>query len=456
MVENMIKKVLIISHDKVGKLMAGPGIRYHYMAKTLAKNFDVTVGFFGPENVPEIDFVKNYAAKHIDVHNFQKDFEPYDTVIAMWLSDAQIDYCNTRGKIVIFDIYAPAPVENLAIKVFSGRPITDSDEFQIMSQVHDYQKFLAAGDAFLYSNQRQLDYWIGFAFGANLVSPRTYEKRDVLKQFISAPFGIDTSVPLIKTKNHYRGIVEGIDEDDVVMVWSGGIYNWYDGITLVEAMKLVWEKNPKIKMLFPGTQHPTPSMSKWQETLDTIARAKELNLTGKNVFFFDTWIPYNDRLDFLLEANIGIYTHKPSIETEFSHRTRVVDSHIFAELPTIATEGDFFADLVERKELGVTVPAYDAVALAEAIVETSRPENLSRFHANMAKIKPSFDWSQTLAPLVEYLESSPSKVDHIMPLGEEYKPSKRTVRNALKRIIPKPVKKAALKVMPTKIKEKLL
>ena len=55
MVENMIKKVLIISHDKVGKLMAGPGIRYHYMAKTLAKNFDVTVGFFGPENVPEID-----------------------------------------------------------------------------------------------------------------------------------------------------------------------------------------------------------------------------------------------------------------------------------------------------------------------------------------------------------------------------------------------------------------
>ncbi|MBX4191172.1 hypothetical protein KW794_03740 [Candidatus Saccharibacteria bacterium] len=50
------KKVLIISHDKIGSAMAGPGIRYHYMAEVLADSFDVTVGFFDKNYLPDKDF----------------------------------------------------------------------------------------------------------------------------------------------------------------------------------------------------------------------------------------------------------------------------------------------------------------------------------------------------------------------------------------------------------------
>lgn len=454
--EGSMKKVLIISHDKVGTQMAGPGIRYHYMAETLAKDFDVTLGFFGPENLPDDVFERSYKVKHIDVHQFHESFTKTDVVIALWLSDAQIDFCNKHNKLVIFDIYAPVPVENLAVKIFSGKKLGEADDFEFMSQINDYRKFLENGDAFLYSNQRQLDFWMGFAFGAGQVSPSTYSKRDVLRQFILAPMGIDTKLKLQHNKQLYKGVTKGIAKDDIVMIWNGGIYDWYDGITLVDAMKLVWKKNPKIKMIFPGTQHPTATMRKWQETTNTIKHAEDLGLVGKNIFFFGSWIPYHERLDFLMEADIGIYTHKPSIETEFSHRTRVIDGHILVSLPTIATEGDYFAGLVEQEALGRTVPPFDAQKLADAITDLAKPENLKKARQNMDRIRPRFGWEQTLAPLADYIKSNPGKTVRISPLQAQPTPLRSPKLGRIKRITPKFVKKAVLKAAPAGVKRKLL
>lgn len=451
-----MKKVLIISHDKVGTEMAGPGIRYHYMAEVLAEHFDVTLGFFGPENLPGDEFKHSYKVKHIDVHQFHDGFKSADVVIALWLSDAIIDFCNQHNKIVVFDIYAPVPVENLAVKLFSGDKPTEADDYEFMSQIRDYRTFLEHGDAFLYSNQRQLDFWMGYAFGAGQVSPTTYPKRDVLQQFILAPMGIDTSKDFKKTKQLYKGVLKGVEKDDIVMIWSGGIYNWYDGLTLIDAMQLVWKKNPKIKMIFPATQHPTSTMRKWQESIDTIARAEKLKLVGKNIFFFDKWIPYHEIGNFLLEGDIGIYTHKMSIETEFAHRTRVIDSYIRAALPTIATEGDHFADVIREHNLGAVVPAQDTEQLAHAIIELAQPKNLAAAKKNMEQIRASFDWHATLAPLVTYIKSDPQKIPRALPL--QAKPAKLRNRqlSAIKKITPKFVKKAALKVMPAPIKRKLI
>ncbi|HEX3568967.1 MAG TPA: hypothetical protein VHT70_04825 [Candidatus Saccharimonadales bacterium] len=452
---NRKQRVLIMSHDKVGTQMAGPGIRYHYMAETLAETFDVTLGFFGPENVPDKAFKHSYKVRHIDVHQFHDAFRETDVVIALWVSDAIIDFCNKNGKLLIFDIYAPVPVENLAVKIFSGTKMGEAEDFEFMSQINDYRKFLENGDAFLYSNKQQLDFWLGYAFGAGQVSPTTFSKRNVYNQFIKAPMGIDTSIKLKKGAPLYKGVLKGVGKDDIVMIWNGGIYNWYDGVTLIEAMRLVWKRDPRIKMIFPGTEHPTPSMRKWQETIDTVHKAKELQLIGKNVFFFDSWIPYHERLNFLLEADLGIYTHKPSIETEFSHRTRVLD-HILAKLPTIATRGDYFAILTEQEGLGRTVPAFDPELLADAIIEASKPEALARARKNIERIRPDFDWKKTMAPLIAYLLSNPQKVPKATPLQGAPTPLRSQRLALVKRMTPKIVKKAILKAAPADLKRKLM
>lgn len=433
--------------------MAGTGIRYHYMAEVLSRDFDVTVGFFSPEYMPDDAFERSYNVESVNVHHFHDAFIQADVVIALWVSEAIIDFCNAQNKILIFDIYAPVPVENLALKVFSGKTITEEDEFVYESSLKDYRKFFENGDAFLCSNQRQVDFWLGYVFGAAQVSPKTYIKRDVFKQLLIAPMGVDTSQKLVPGKPMYKGVIDGVARDDIVIVWNGGIYDWYDGVTLIEAMELVWTMDPRIKMIFPGLVHPNKNLPKWRESIDTQERAKTLGLVGKNVFFFDKWIDYHKRLDFLLEADMAVYTHKPSIESEFSHRTRVLD-HILASLPTIATKGDHFASVIEQYGLGATVPAYDKKALAQAIVELAKPTNLKIAQASIGSVRADFDWQVTLAPLVDYIKSNPTKITQTRPL--QLSPLQNKKLRLAKRYTPLIIKKAVARSMPRKLRKKLL
>src|SRR3989304_4365913 len=62
----MNERILIISHDVVGKQMAGPGIRYYHLARVLAKEFEVILAV--PEDqrpdLPQVDFqVEHYKRK---------------------------------------------------------------------------------------------------------------------------------------------------------------------------------------------------------------------------------------------------------------------------------------------------------------------------------------------------------------------------------------------------------
>jgi len=448
------KNILIISHGEIGTQMAGTGIRYHYMAETLqAAGFDVTVGFFSPEYMPDKKFHRTYNVESVNIHDFQESLHWADVVIALWVSEAILDFCNTYKKLLIIDMYAPVPVENLALKIFSSKPTTEADEFAYTSSLKDYRKFLENADAFLCSNERQIDFWLGYTFGANQVSPKTYAKRDVFKQFLLAPMGIDSKQKLVRAKPLYKGVLPGVGEDDIVMIWNGGIYDWYDGTTLIEAMELVYAANPKIKLIFPGTEHPNKSLPKWQETIDTQERARELGIENKNVFFFKKWIDYHDRVGFLLEADIAIYTHKPSIESEFSHRTRVLD-HMLASLPTIATAGDYFASFVRQHDLGRVVPAYDKVALANAIVDLAKRENLEITKHNIQKVRAEFDWTHTLTPLVDFLRTNPEKVCQVAT----FRPTplqNRRLRH-IKRYTPVAAKKAIARATPRRIRRKLL
>lgn len=448
-----MKHILIISHDKIGTQMAGTGIRYHYMAEVLSKDFKVTVGFFGPDYLPDDDFKRSYEVLHIDVNEYQQAFTQADAIIALWVNDSMIDFCNTNNKILIVDIYAPVPVETLALKVFSGNDITADDDFAFRASLKDYQKFLANGDAFLCSNQRQIDFWLGYAFGDEQVTPKNYLKRNLFEQLLLAPMGIDTETPLISNKTMYRGVLKGVNKDDIIMIWNGGIYDWYDGITLIKAMEIVGRINPKIKLIFPGTKHPNESLPKWRETRDTIKLSTDLGLTGKNVFFFENWIDYHDRIDFLLEADMAVYTHKTSIESEFSHRTRVLD-HLLATLPTVASRGDFFADLIEHKRLGITVEPEDPEALAAAIVKLAKNSELQTAKQNLEHIRADFDWKVTLEPLVSYLKSSPAKTFQVNP----FKPSKihRGALNTIRRYMPVPIKKLVVRIVPESVRRKLL
>ena len=115
-----------------------------------------------------------------------------------------------------------------------------------------------------------------------------------------------------------------------------------------------------------GMRHPNPDVPPMQMATSARALSEELGLTGKHVFFNDGWVEYAQRQNFLLEATLGVTTHFDSAETRFAFRTRALD-YLWAALPVVTTEGDWFAELVAREGLGLTVPPEDPDALAGAL-----------------------------------------------------------------------------------------
>ncbi len=439
------KKVLIISHDKIGSSMAGPGIRYHYMAETLSDSFDVTVGFFDPTYLPEKDFSHAYKTKHIDAHIFESGFEGFEIVIAHWLSETMLHHCNTNRVFVVIDLYVPGPIENLASAIYGGKAIRYENDFEYNRALAMYRKFFENGDLFLFSNQRQLDYWTGYAFGSDQIHLSTYLDRPIYDRFIYAPMGIDAKQSSKHTKDVIKGVIPGIKKSDKVLLWTGGIWNHFDGQILIRAMSKLKSKRPDIKLLFFGTQHPNPSIPEMKESLDTRKFATELGLINKTVFFNDGWVKYPDRINYLLEADVAVNTHRSSIETEFSHRTRVLD-HLLARLPTISTEGDYLSDEVIRpKGLGIVVPPNDEVALEEAIIKILEPGKLSEIRKRIARERKSFDWENTMSHLKQFLSGDINKLPLLSTAPRLHTVSK--TRRAVKKVLPVPIKKAIIRAL---------
>jgi glycosyltransferase involved in cell wall biosynthesis len=161
-------------------------------------------------------------------------------------------------------------------------------------------------------------------------------------------------------------------------------------------------RRPRLRLYFLGMKHPNPEVPQMRMATEAMALSDELGLTGAHVFFNHDWVPYEQRADWLLDADIGVSTHLDHVETAFSFRTRVLD-YLWAGLPIVCTAGDAMGELVVDHGLGAAVAPNDPIALATAI-EGLLEDDAARADAAAAvrKIAPDFAWSRALAPLVAF------------------------------------------------------
>jgi glycosyltransferase involved in cell wall biosynthesis len=202
-----------------------------------------------------------------------------------------------------------------------------------------------------------------------------------------------------------KGVVPGIATDDSVVLWGGGIYDWFDPVTLIKAIDRLRRRKPKVRLYFLGLKHPNPRVPTMRKGVEAVEAAERLGLVGRHVFFNHDWVPYDDRANYLLESDVGVSTHIDHMETAFSFRTRVLD-YLWAGLPVVSTEGDFFGDLIERDGLGLTVPPTDVDALEDALFRLldDREFAVSCSTQSMATAK-RFTWPEVLKPLLEFCRS---------------------------------------------------
>ena len=320
----------------------------------------------------------------------------------------------TSQKIIVFDVYDPLHLETLALTKGATGPVRDN---HVRLSVETLNRQLQRADFLICASERQRDLFLGQLCALGRANALTYDHDPTLRSLIDVvPFGLPDKAPEHNAPA-LRGVVPGIGPDDDVLVWAGGVYDWFDPLTLVRAVARLKEQRPSVRLYFMGMQHPNPDVPPMQMAISARALAEDLGLTGKHVFFNDGWVEYAQRQNYLTEATLGVTMHFDSAETRFAFRTRALD-YLWAGLPVVTTQGDWFAELVAHEGLGLTVPPEDPAALADALaLLLSDQERMDACRARAAEVRTRLRWSVVLEPLAAFCRAPQRAPDLVRPLA---------------------------------------
>lgn len=394
-------RLLVITHETVGPKMAGPGIRAWEIACALSERFDVTLAAPG-------DPVRHYPG--LRVAGYQTDDPDYpslnawiasaDAVLAMGSSFAQIPRLRDLNKPAIVDLYDPFELEKLTqspiVKEQSHLGIDVENALQLQLEG-------AIGDFIICASERQRDFWLGTLLAAGRINSLTYEQDPTLRKLIDVvPFGMPAEPPQ-KQHNVLKGVYPGINAGDKVLLWNGGLWQWFDPLTLINALVQVLRVRDDVKLFFAAGKHFNSETVPEMPIYSRVASyCEELGLLDRHVFFGD-WIPYDERAGYLLEADLGVSTHRSNIESRFASRTRLLDC-IWAALPVVSTEGDALSEMIAARGLGCTVPSGQPDLLAQAILEMLADPGLrERVERQAQAVRGELAWSRVVEPIAAFL-----------------------------------------------------
>jgi glycosyltransferase involved in cell wall biosynthesis len=428
--------VLILCSDDLGTSMAGPAIRSVELARALMPSVDPLIAAHLVDPAAELPC----PAATLSTELLQTLLGEVDAVVLQGpVTDWFLEVLRSDLPIAI-DLYDPMHLETLQGSA------ADAEFPYVLNLVIDQ---LRRGDFFFCASERQRDYWMGMLTVLGRVTVEAYaEDRDVRRLIDVVPFGISAEPP-VRVGPGPRDTVDGIGPEDVLLVWNGGLWDWFDTATFLRAIAQVREELPMLRAYFMGVRRPG-STELAPVARKVMALSDELGLTGTTVFFND-WTPYDRRQDVYLDATAIVSLHHAHLESRFSFRTRLLDA-LWGRVPIVCTSGDVVAGIVEELQLGLTVPPGDVDAVAQAFRDlVADPALLERARGNLETAAPAYEWQHAVMPLARWLERPTRRADHMPIEGLRAVDAQQARRedleryaNELKMLVPLPLRKHVL------------
>ena len=394
-------RVLILTGDPIGARMAGPAIRvWNLGLELLARGHEVRVVTTTHAEVDGAPFPV-FAVGPSDDAGFREHERWSEVVVFQGHGMSQFPSLRRSDRYLVADVYDPMHLEMLEQGRELPRATWDLRVAQARDALNDQ---LRRADFFVCASERQRLFYLGHLASLGRISPTTYEGDPELRALIDvAPFGLEAEPPR-------PGASMRESPAERILIWGGGVYSWFDPLSLIRATAAVAARHPELRLFFLGTRHPgVDEMGIVRESVDL---ARELGVEGESVVFNDSWVPYEDRGGYLLDADAGVSTHHVHIETTFAFRTRILD-YLWAGLPMIVTEGDGFAELVRDEGLGVVVAA-ESVPELEAAIETVLFDRdaAAGFAENVARVRGDFEWSRALSAVLDFADAPRHAADY--------------------------------------------
>lgn len=398
-------RVLVVTGEPISEKMAGPAIRAWEMASALSARHEVRLAStFGVKTKADnFSIVAAASEKDLRANTDWADviiFQGFLLEAAPWLLKSE--------KVIVADIYDPMHLEQLE----QARDLGEERRAAAVSDVTDLlNRQINRADLMLCASQKQRDFWVGQLAAQGRINVATASSARGLDNLLTiVPFGVDDSQPVLR-EHGIRGRIPGVGMRDKVILWGGGVYNWFDPLTLIHAVHHLSRTHPDVRLVFMGMKHPNPGVPDQEIAWRTRLLSDSLGLTGIHVFFNSGWVPYKERANFLLDADVGVSTHFEHVETAFSFRTRILD-YLWVGLPIVASTGDSFGDILDSEGIGRGVAPGDVEGLARALEEVLYDDVLrEEMRANVSQFAERFRWSLVLEPLLDFCDAPRNAAD---------------------------------------------
>lgn len=410
--------LLIVSNEVLTSKMSGTAIRSLEFAKIARQYSKVIV------SVPSVDpsFECDFSLVVEGSFEFNSVVDTSDYIIVQGFGLSRQPKIATSSAVIIADMYCPILLEYIQSSIHTDI----SRRLELVNAIVDSQNdLLVCADYYICASNVQRDFWLGWLSGIKKVNPKRFAhiddyKTDNILKII--PFGAPERIPA----ERFTGILRkkfGLKDTDFVMIWGGGVYEWFDPQTIIKAVSTLVKQDILVHLVFLGVKHPNPDVPEHKVLQEALDLCKELGVLDKYVHFNFSWVDYEERDLYLRDANIAVSAHHESIETNYAFRTRILD-YIWCELPMISTEGDYFASVIRDEGFGIVANYDDEHSWINAISKLYKDP---KFYASCVRRLEScsfrFKWSNSSLKIQQLL-TSPKVHDRTLAQTQDGKSAK--------------------------------
>lgn len=359
-------RVLVLTDDQLGTVMAGSALRAWELANALA-----------------------HAGHEIRLTAAPGSIKPHDSPVDL----VEAPQWNWAEAVV-------APPWSLQLPAFAGRhllvidgatpllaeleasPSTPAVRRRRRTAAARLPLVAARAHAVLVAGAAQHDWW------------RTVLDRRPEVPILEVPFGIQEHDPPAESAD-----VIGVPPDWSVVLWWGGVWPWLDLDTLLAARARLGRV--PVSVVVPTATRPGGSLAQFTAT-DLNRMAARYALSAPEVVPLEHWAPYDERHLTLNRAAVMAFLHRPSREVKLSFRTRAMDA-LWSGTPMLLSAGGEVARLADALGWGEVVDPGSPVAVSDALERLLEPAEQQRRRAAILEHRDHWRWSRVSVPLVEAL-----------------------------------------------------